>query len=178
MKRGVIFLAGNVGTWKSTLSWALSKKIGAKHYDIDEIKKIIYPTDPDYQRNIEAGIPFSDVTRKKVFIKVLDDFQRLSKEYDIIIVEEVLHKKYLRDILFRGAKDFFWKYHIFLIESDESLVQTRLLSKRREGHILSNPLKVYTEIKKSFEPIEEAHTIILNNNSIESSITEILSYIN
>jgi len=107
MKRGVIFIAGNVGTGKSTLAEALSEKIGAKHYDIDEIKKIIYPTDPEYETNMREGIPISDETRSRVFRRVIDDIRELSQEYDILVIDEVFHKKDLRNMLFQEAKKIF-----------------------------------------------------------------------
>ncbi len=107
MKRGVIFIAGNVGTGKSTLAQALSEKIGAKHYDIDEIKKIIYPTDPEYAKKMNEGIPISDEIRRQLFVKVAEDIRELSREYDLLVIDEVFQKKDLRNMLFNEAKMIF-----------------------------------------------------------------------
>lgn len=169
----VIFVAGLVGTGKTSLSQALSKKLGIFHYDVDEIKKLIYPTDPDYESNLKNSIPFSEETRAKVFNRVVEDFPQLAKEHKHIIVEEVLNRKNLRQILFDGADKYFGGYIIVWVKSDEAIIKRRLESNQREGHILKNPFGMYLSLKQQYQDFDNADIVFENNGTLEEAANQL-----
>jgi len=162
----VIFMGGLPGAGKSSIAKFLAEKLSIHYYDVDEVKKVIYPQDPDFDDNMKHGIPFKAQTRLKVFEKVVEDFKSLSERNVNLMVDESLHLKKLRQILFDGAKAHFGGYVIIWIKTDEKVVEERLANKERTGHILKDPMKMYRSFAKEFEPFDESHIVCENNGSI------------
>jgi adenylylsulfate kinase-like enzyme len=172
----VIFVAGLVGTGKTSLSNELSKELKIFHYDVDEIKKIVYRTDSDYEYNIANGVPFSIETRMKTFRRAVEDFPQLAKEHEHIIVEEVMNRRDLRQIFYDGANKYFGGYIQIWIKSDEAVVRERL-SKGREGHMLKEPFTLYLALKKSYEDFENPDIVFENNGPFEESVHELIKLV-
>jgi dephospho-CoA kinase len=169
----VIFIAGLIGTGKTSLAKALAKRLGFYYYDVDEIKKEVYKTDPNYDYNLDNNIPFSDETRIKTFNRVVLDFEKLSKKYKNIIVDETLHKKSLRKILFDGAKKYFGDYLIVWIKADEGIIKERLEKDKREGHILKDSFGMYLSLKKQFEDFDDADVVFNNSFKLDDSVKQL-----
>jgi gluconate kinase len=169
----VIFIAGLIGTGKTSLAKALAKRLGFYYYDVDAIKKEVYKTDPDYEYNLNNNIPFSDETRTKTFNKVVEDFALLSKERKDIVVDETLHKKALRQILFDGAKKYFGQYIVIWVKVNEDVIKKRLGQDKREGHILKNSFGMYLSLKKQFDDLEDADIIFENDGEFNDSVDKL-----
>lgn len=168
----VIFIGGLIGTGKSSLAKALANKLDAYYFDIDEVKKRIYPTDPKYAYNLKNNIPFSDETRKKTFESVVLDFALLSKKHSLIVVDETLHKEKLRQILFEGAKKQFGSYILIWVKANEAVIKKRFEEKSRENHMLKNPFEMYLSLKNEFEPFKNPNLIFINNKPYEESVVD------
>lgn len=82
----VIFVAGLVGVGKSSVAKFLADRFSFYYYDVDEVKKMIYPQDPDFDYNIRHGIPFREGTRLKVYRKVVTDFQHLAGNHRHLVL--------------------------------------------------------------------------------------------
>ena len=52
----VIFIGGIIGTGKTSLARTLAEKLGIYYYDVDLVKKEVYPTDPNYEYNLKNNI--------------------------------------------------------------------------------------------------------------------------
>jgi gluconate kinase len=174
----VIFFAGLVGSGKSTLGKIVADEFGLYYYDIDQVKKEIYPTDPNYEFNLKYSIPFSDETRARVFHRVVEDFPNLLQKHEHIVVDEVLHKESLRKILFEGAKKYFGDYIVIWVNADEEIIKKRLKQEQREGHILNNPLGMYLSLKKKFEDFNEKFVRVSNNKSLQESKKAVTKTVN
>lgn len=170
----VIFVAGLVGVGKSAIARFLADKLSIPYYSVDDVKKIVYPQDPDFERNIRKGIPFKEETRLKVFRKVAADFSHLAGKHRHLVVDETLHLKRPRQVLFDAAKNCFGGYVIIWVEADEAVIEQRLKSKDRKDHILTDPLKMYRSFVKELEPIDEAHIVCENNASVEEAAEGLL----
>lgn len=173
MKKGVIFVGGLIGTGKTSLAKALADKLAIPYCDVDKVKKEVYPTDPNFEYNLKNNIPFSDETRARTFNRVVEEFAKLSKDNQYIVVDETLHKKALRQILFDGAKEYFGDYIIIWVRADEEVIKKRLESKPREGHILKDAFGMYLSLKKEFEEFENPDIVFENNESIEDSVNHL-----
>jgi gluconate kinase len=165
----VIFVAGLVGVGKSSIAKLLSERLSIHYYDIDEVKKAVYPQDPDFERNIREGIPFQEETRLKVFRQVAADFSRLAKNHKHLVVDETLHLRRPRRILLDAAKACFGGYIIIWVKADEAVIEQRLRSQDRRDHILTDPLKMYRSFAKEFESFDEAHIVCENNGYVEEA---------
>jgi gluconate kinase len=173
----VIFVAGLVGVGKSAIAKLLADKLSIHYYSVDEVKKVVYPQDPDFERNIRDGIPFKEETRLKVFHQVAADFSRLAKGNKHLVVDETLHLRRPRQVLFDAAKACFGGYVIIWVGADEAVIEQRLRSKDRKDHILTDPLKMYRSFVRELEPIDEAHIVCQNNGSVEEATEGLLSLI-
>ncbi|MBN2032992.1 MAG: AAA family ATPase [Deltaproteobacteria bacterium] len=170
----VIFVAGLVGVGKSAIARRLAERLFIDYYDIDTVKKAIYPQDPDFERNIRNGIPFKEETRLKVFHKVINDFPHLAQTRKHLVVDESLHLRRPRQILFDAAQRYFGGYAIVWVKADEAIIQERLKSKERKGHILKEPLKMYRSFAKEFESFDECHLVCENNGTIEEAADSVI----
>lgn len=173
----VIFVAGLVGVGKSSIAKRLAERLSIHYYDIDGVKKAIYPEDPDFERNIRNGLPFKEETRLKVFNKVVADFCRLAEDHGHLVVDETLHLRRPRQVLFDAARAFFGGYVIVWVKADEAVIERRLKSKNRKDHILKDPLKMYRSFAKEFESFDESHIVCENNGSIEQAAQSLMSLI-
>ena len=173
----VIFVAGLVGVGKSAIASRLAERLSIHYYDIDGVKKVIYPQDPDFDRNIRNGIPFKEETRLKVFQKVVTDFSRLAENHRHLVVDESLHLRRPRQVLFDSARAYFGGYVIVWVKADEAVIERRLKSKDRKDHILTDPLKMYRSFAKEFENFDECHIVCENNGSIEEATESLVSLI-
>jgi len=173
----VIFVAGLVGVGKSSIARLLAERLSIPYYAVDEVKKVIYAQDPDFEQNMRHGIPFKEETRVKVFQKVAADFSYLAENHKHVVVDESLHLRRPRQILFDAAKACFGGYVIIWIKADEAVIEKRLKSKDRKDHILKDPLKMYRSFAKEFESFDESHIVCNNTGSIEEATESLLSLI-
>jgi gluconate kinase len=173
----VIFVAGLVGVGKSSIARRLAERLAIHYYAIDDVKKIIYPQDPDFEQNIRNGIPFKEETRLKVFQKVVADFSHLAQAHKHLVVDEALHLRRPRQVLFDAAKTHFGGYVIVWVRAIEAIILERLKSKERKDHILTDPLKMYRSFAKEFENFDESHIVCENNGSIEEATESLVSLI-
>jgi len=173
----VIFVAGLVGVGKSAIARFLAEKFAIPYYSVDEVKKLIYPQDPDFEKNIRNGIPFKEETRLKVFRQVAADFANLAENHKHLVVDETLHLRRPSQVLFEAAKTCFGGYVIIWIRADEAVIEQRLRKKDRKNHILTDPLKMYRSFVKELEPIDEAHIVCENNTSVEEATEGLIALI-
>jgi gluconate kinase len=169
----IIFVGGLVGVGKSSVAKGLAREFNLHYYDVDIHKKSIYTADPDYQKNMELGIPFSKATRFKVFERVVKDFVELSKSHTHIIVDETLHKEELRNYLFAGAKKYFGGYTVVWVKASEKVILERLAKKERKGHILKDPVKMHNAFLKEFEPFKESLIVARNDGELDDTLEQI-----
>jgi len=169
----IIFVGGVVGAGKSSVAQGLARHLSLQYYDVDKHKRAVYKQDPDFQHNMENGIPFSEETRMKVFHKVLADFAELSNVHQHLVVDETLHKKQLREHLFEGARKYFGGYLIIWVKASEEVMLDRLTSQVRDGHLLKDPVGMHKAFLREFEPFDESIIICRNEGALEDTIEEI-----
>lgn len=170
----IVFVGGLVGAGKSSVAKSLAKKLELHYYDVDIHKKSIYAADPDYQHNMQQGIPFCEATRFKVFDKVVSDFAELSIDHRHIIVDETLHKKELRNYLFKGAEKHFGDYVVVWVKASEKVILKRLANNERKGHILKDPVKMHNAFLKEFEPFKQSLIVALNDGELDDTLEQII----
>ena len=165
----IVFVGGLIGAGKSTVAKALATHFAMHYYDVDEVKKSVFKQDPDYDHNMQNGIPFSDEIRRSVYSKVVDDLKTLSTQHNCIVVDETLHKRALRALLFDAAEEFFGGYFVIWVQADEDVIVQRLTSRARENHILKDPMAMHNSMLAEFEGFEQSVLICRNNKSIEDA---------
>lgn len=165
----VIFFGGHIGTGKTSLARVISKRLGIHYYEVDEVKKAVVEECPGLQHNVRNNIPFPDEARIKMFTRVVGEFERLCKTYSCIIVDETLHKKSLRKILFDGAQKYFGGYIVVWIQASEETIKERLMSGQRVDHVLGDPYGMHLSMKKVFDELDEADIVFENNGFLDEA---------
>ena len=169
----IIFVGGVIGAGKSSVAKGLAEHLSVHYYDVDVHKKPIYERDPNFQHNMDNGVPFCEETRMKVFHKVAEDFAELSKTHQHMVVDETLHKKRPREFLFDQARQHFGGYLVIWVKASEEVILERLASQKREGHILKNPVTMHKAFLQEFESFEESFIICINDGELSHTIEEI-----
>ncbi len=173
----VIFFGGYIGSGKTSLAKAISEKLGIFYYEVDLIKKVVIEEDPELEYNVKRNIPFPDKARIKMFTKVVEDFADLSKTHTWLIVDETLHKRVTRQMLFDGATKYFGGYMVVWIEADEETIKERLRGKERIDHVLGDPYGMYLSMKKVSEPLDNADIIFKNTGGLDEAAERLATLI-
>jgi len=163
VKRLLLF-AGLPGVGKSTISRGVSKKTGAEIVDIDDFKK----TDVD-PALVTSQIDPPEL-RWSYYQKALEHvFGLFEQGISTVIMNEVFHLSSLRtqleSLCARQQVQVLW----IEIRCPYGIVERRLQSTRREGHILSTDeaLKMhllFKEIFEEFSTCSQNHIVVTNEN--------------
>ena len=172
----LIVIAGLIGAGKSTIAKEISKRLLIPLYSIDEDKRRIYKTHPQYEYFLKNNIPFPDDIREKTFNASLKGLKELSKTNQHAIVEETFHKKILREPFFKEAKKIFGGIIITLIKVESKLVKGRLKKRgKEEDHMVGYDM--YLSFKKQFEPFAEVDYVFDNSGDFEENIEKYVRFL-
>jgi len=173
----IIFVGGLIGAGKSTIARGLAEHFSIPYYDVDEIKKIVYRKDPDFERNIAEGIPFSDASRREVFHRVFADLERLIGQHPHIVVDETLHKREIRHFLYDEARRISGDFIVIWVQAKEEIILERLGNKKRRGHLLNDPLPLHNAFAREFEEYNRCVIDCHNNGPADETIADLVHLI-
>lgn len=170
----IIFVGGLIGAGKSTIAKGLADHFSVPYYDVDEVKKVVYRQDPEYERNIAEGIPFNDELRREVFRRVFADLETLIEEHPHIVIDETLHKREIRHFLYEEARRIAGGFIIIWVQAREDIILQRLGDKKRSGHLLDDPLPLHNAFRKAFEDYNRCIIDCPNNGPAEDTIADLV----
>jgi len=159
----IIFVGGLIGAGKSTIAKKVAAEFNFFYYDVDEVKKAVFAEDPDFERNMRDGIPFSDATREKLYDRVIEDLKELRVTHQYVVVDEALHKREFRHKMYRAAEEIYGDFIVIWVRANEKMILDRLQAVKREGHILNDPLPMHESFRRQFEDFNRS-VIVCNNN--------------
>lgn len=164
MKKLVLF-SGLPGVGKSTISSGFSGRTGAKIVDLDDFKK----TDVD-PTLVKSQIDPPEL-RWSYYQKALKYvFSLFDQGISIVIMDEVFHLNSLRfqleSLCEEQSVDVLWVEVVCTYD----VVEKRLHSKKREGHILSTDEALrmnllFQEIFEEFSTENKNHIVVNNENA-------------
>jgi predicted kinase len=170
----IIFVGGIIGAGKSTVAKALADHFGFPYYDVDNIKKDVFRRDPDYERNVAEGIPFSDESRREVFRQAFADLEELVKVHPHVVVDETLHKRDIRHPLYAEAERIAGGFIIIWVQAREEIVIERLGERKRVGHLLDDPIPLHNAFKREFEEYDRCIIDCHNNGTVEETVADLM----
>ena len=173
----IIFVGGLIGAGKSTIAKGLADHFSFPYYDVDEVKKVVYRQEPNFERNIAEGIPFSDDLRIEVFKRVFKDIEVLIESSPHIVVDEALHKREIRHVLYAEARRMAGDFIIVWVQAREEIILERLGRKKRAGHVLDDPLPLHHAFRKAFEDYNRCVIDCPNNGLAEDAVADLVHLI-
>ena len=173
----IIFVGGLIGAGKSTIARGLAGHFSIPYYDVDEVKKLVYREDPDFDRNIAEGIPFSDELRREVFRRVFADLERLIEQNPHIVVDETLHKRNIRHFLYDEARRISGDFIVIWVQARKDVILERLGGKERGGHLLNDPMPLHNAFAREFEDYDRCIIDCHNNGPAEATVAELVHLI-
>ena len=171
----IIFVGGLVGAGKSTVAKELAVYIRFHYYDIYEIKRSVCSQDPDYTRYLTEGVPLPDEVRLEVFEKVVFDLEDLAHREKNIVVDETLHRRTMRHVLYDAARRLSGDFIIVWVRADKSVILDRLRAKKREGHLLDDPVPMHEAIARDFEEFNRSVIVCSNNSTPDEAVADLVS---
>lgn len=171
----IIFVGGVIGAGKSTVARGLASQYGFPYYDVDEVKKEVFRKDPDYDRNIAEGIPFSDEIRREVFQRVFSDLETLVLKSPHIVVDETLHKREIRHSLYKEAERIAGGFIVIWVQAREEVILERLGAQKRDNHFLDDPLPLHNAFKREFEEYDRCIIDCHNNGTADETIADLVN---
>ncbi|HBA55605.1 AAA family ATPase [Syntrophorhabdus aromaticivorans] len=173
----VIFFGGYIGSGKTSLAKAISERLGILCCEVDLIKKAAIEEDPRLAYNVKQNIPFPHEARIRMFTRVVKGFADLSKTHTCLIVDETLHNKVTRQILFDGATKYFGGYMVVWVQADEETIKKRLSNKERTDHVLGDPYGMHLSMRKVFDPLDKADIVFKNTGSLDEAADRLTALI-
>ena len=170
----IIFVGGIIGAGKSTVAQGLASHFGFPYYAVDEVKKEVFRQDPDFDRNMAEGIPFSDALRREVFERVFQDLERLVGDHPHIVVDETLHKRDIRHFLYEKAEAIAGGFVVIWVQAREDVILRRLGAARRSGHILEDPLPLHHAFRRELEEYDRCIIDCHNNGTAAETVADLV----
>jgi predicted kinase len=127
----LIAVAGGIGAGKSTVARALADRLGLPLHSIDDDKRALGATTPEFDHWVRAGIPFPDDFRVAVYQRTLGALEELARTHPHVIVEETFHRKAIRDPFFDRAGQLLGGFVLIEVVANHATIVDRLA--RRAG---------------------------------------------
>ena len=169
-KNLIILIAGLPGVGKTSIADKIADFYSVNganplRIDIDDIKREVVPMD-----QLSSGIDSDEVRGSYYKLATKRASESLNGNFDVIIMEEVFHKKHLRKDIETVASSSGFEVLWIHVTCPYETVESRLLEKNRaiSGHILdtSTALRMNLEFAEMFEDFNSNFIEIKNTKKI------------
>jgi predicted kinase len=172
MERHLILISALPGAGKTTLAREFARQTGGAHFEIDEVKRVVVPSDmvadeidpPEYRYKYYAET-----------IRKLPDLFAKSPA-NIVIIDETFHLHAFREMWRETAKELNIQVHWIEVVCDDEVVKERLgVGKGRKDHILGDKaFPMYLLFKEVFEPFKGPREVVDNTKDLAPQVKRIL----
>lgn len=173
----LIAIAGAIGSGKSTVAAAVSERLDIPVYSIDDDKRVIGATDPDFARWVAEGIPFPDDFRRRVYDRALAELADLATDNPWVIVEETFHRADIRQPFFRTAEELFGR--VFLVEisvaPDVAIAHLRKRADDETDHLAGRAM--FEAFAAVADPLDGADLVVENNGELDVAVAEVCRHL-
>lgn len=172
MARHLMLISALPGAGKTTLAREFARQTGGVHFEIDEVKRVVVPSDrvadeidpPEY--------------RYKYYAETIRKLPQLFAQTPshIVIIDETFHLREFREMWREAAKEFNIRVHWVEVVCRDDVVKERLgLGKGRGNHILRDKaFPMYLLFKEVFEPFKGPREIVDNTKDLAPQVKRIL----
>ena len=173
----LIAVAGAIGSGKSTIAEAVSRRLDIPVHSLDDDKRIVGASHPDFETWVADGVPFPDDFRRRVFERALDQLAELATVHSWVIVEETFHRADTRDSFFRAAEALFGRVCLIEIVVSPEVAVAHLEQRAREEADHMAGRAMFEAFARIADPLENADIVIENNGDLASAVEEACRYL-
>ena len=112
-----------------------------------------------------------------MFRRVFKDLEKLVKTHPHIVVDEALHKREIRQELYREARRIADDFIIIWVQANKDIIRQRLSGQERIGHILDDPMPLHDAFARQFEDYRRCVIDCPNNGSADEAIGDLVHLI-
>lgn len=166
-------IAGAIGSGKSTIADAVSRRLDIPLHSIDDDKRAVGATDPEFTTWVAEGIPFPDYFRRRVYERTLGRLTEMARQHTWVIVEETFHRAELREPFFRAAGDLFGRTFLVVIDVAPEVAIAHLQRRARNeaDHLAGRAMfEAFLDIADPFDGVD---LIVENNGELEGAVNEV-----
>ena len=172
MERHLILISALPGAGKTTLAREFARQTGGVHFEIDEVKRVVVPSDkvadeidpPEY--------------RYKYYAETIRKLPQLFAQgpSHIVIIDETFHLREFREMWREAAKELNIRVHWVEVVCRDEVVKERLgVGKGRGNHILGDKaFPMYLLFKEDFEPFKRPREVVDNTKDLVPQVKRIL----
>lgn len=161
----LIAMIGLTGCGKSYFSEKLAKKLNAKIFSSDAIRKKIFTQASN--GNFESGIYTPQHTQK-----VYETLSKLAyeslKEGNNVILDATFLKSYYRKNLIDNIGKIGIKPYFIFLDPDESIILQNLEKREKQKSISDGTKDIYFKQKETFEKPQESNLVTIHSNNDEN----------
>jgi len=173
----LIAIAGAIGSGKSTIAGAVSRRLDIPVHSIDDDKRAVGALYSDFPRWVEEGIPFPDEFRRRVYERTLGQLADLARDETRVIVEETFHRAELREPFFRSAERLFGSVCLVEVAVARDVAIAHLQKRARDeaDHLAGRAM--FDAFAKLADPLIEADLVVENNGELDLAVDQVCRYL-
>ncbi len=173
----LIAIAGAIGSGKSTIATAVSERLNIPVHSIDDDKKVVGATDPDFDDWVTQGRPFSYDFRERVFQRTLRGLAETVRNHPMVIVEETFHRADIRAVFFRSCERLFGRVVLVEIVVSPEVATAHLEKRARNesGHMAGRDM--FEALAKESDPFVAPDFVVENNGELEPAVDAVCGYL-
>jgi dephospho-CoA kinase len=173
----IIAIAGSIGAGKSTVAKAVSRRLGIPFHEIDEDKRVVGRSYPEFPRWVAESTPFPDDFRRAVFARALEQLVALGRHHAHAIVEETFHRAAIREPFFASAAEAMGGIVIIEIAVDRDVALAHLAKRAQsDQNHLAGPA-MYDAFQAIADPLEAVDLTVANNGDLDETVAKVCRFI-
>lgn len=175
--RCLIAFAGAIGSGKSTLAEAVAQRLGLPIHGIDDDKRIVGASYPEFDTWVANGVPFPDDFRRQVYDRALTRLAELAKEHSVVIVEETFHRAGLRQAFFESAEALFGRVCLVevAVSPDVAIAHLAKRAQTQEGHMAGRSM--FDAFCAVADPFVDPDLVVENNGDLDPAVERVCRYL-
>jgi predicted kinase len=173
----LIAIAGAIGSGKSTIADAVSRRLDIPVHSIDDDKRAVGAMDPEFPRWVDEGIPFPDDFRRRVYERTLGHLVDLARDQPRVIVEETFHRAELREPFFRAAEKLFGSICLVEIAVAPDVAVAHLQKRARDEADHMAGRAMFDAFAELADPLVGADLVVPNNGQLDPAVNEVCRHL-
>ena len=172
----LIAIAGAIGSGKSTIAEAVSRRLAVPVHSLDDDKRRVGASHPDFETWVADGTPFPDEFRRRVYDRALEQLARLATTHPQVIVEETFHRADIRDPFFRSAEELFGSICVIeiVVSPEVAIAHLEQRARREEHHMAGKTM--FEAFARIADPID-ADLVVENNGDLDSAVDAVCRHL-